>query len=247
MRFLGRRLCHSLFLLVGVSWLSFLFLQLAPGTFFAEMRLNPQISRRTIAHLYSSYGLDRPLPVRYCSWLKSVAKGEWGISFAYNAPVAPLILARSRNTLLLTGTSMLFSWLIALPAGVLTASGHRRHRWLDHTASLATTVLLVIPDLLLALGVLWIAVRTLWFHAGGMLSPESAHENAWNRWKDIALHVIAPLIVLVLGSLPVLFRHVRAAMVDALESPYIRAVKAHGISDLRILFRHALPAAAAPL
>jgi peptide/nickel transport system permease protein len=247
MRFLAKRLLHSVFLLVGVSCLSFLFLQLAPGNFFEEMRLNPQISPQTVAQLYRHYGMDRPLPERYLSWLESVAKGEWGISFAYNAPVAPLIRARSRNTLLLTGTAMLLSWMIALPAGVLSAAGRRRHPWLDHSASFATTLLLVIPDLLLALGILWLAIRTRWFYAGGMFSPNSADATALSRVKDLVLHLIAPVIVLVMGSLPLLFSHVRSAMTDALNSPYIRAVEGHGITRARILFRHALPAAAAPL
>jgi peptide/nickel transport system permease protein len=247
MRFLARRLCYSLLLLLGVSLLSFLFLQLAPGSFFDEMRLNPQISPETVSHLYKQYGMDRPFAVRYLSWLRSVAKGEWGISFAYNAPVAPLILARSRSTLLLTGTATVISWIIALVAGVLSASGSRRHPWLDHTGSVVTTFLLVIPDLLLALGVLWIAVRTRWFHAGGMFSLDRANGSTYTHIKDLALHLIAPVAVLVLGSLPVLLRHVRAALVDALESPCIRAVEAHGISYRRTLFRHALPVAAAPL
>jgi peptide/nickel transport system permease protein len=246
-KFLTRRFLHSLVLLFGVSVLSFVFLQLAPGSFFDDVQLNPQISRQTVAQLYRHYGLDKPLPVRYLDWLRSVANGEFGISFAYNTPVAPLILARSRNTLLLTGTATLVSWLIALPTGVLAAAASRRHHWVDYAASLTTTLLLVIPDLLFALGALWIAVNTRWVYAGGMLSPESADLDFWHRLTDIALHLIAPVIVLVLGSLPVLVRHVRAAMVDALNSPYIRAIRAHGIPDLRILFRHALPAAAVPL
>jgi peptide/nickel transport system permease protein len=246
MRFLARRLCHSLVLLFGVSLLSFFLLQLAPGNFFDEMQLNPQISRQSVAELRSHYGLDKPLPVRYLGWLESVAKGECGISFAYNAPVGPLILARSRSTLLLTGTATLLAWLIALPVGVLAAAGHRRYRWFDFSVGLTTTLLLVIPDLLLALGVLWIAVHTRWLYAGGMQSPAPA-VNFWRELTDVALHLVAPVAVLVLGSLPLLVRHIRSAVLDALNSPYIRAVRAHGISNVRILFRHALPAAAAPL
>jgi peptide/nickel transport system permease protein len=247
MRFLARRLLHSFVLLFGVSVLSFVFLQLAPGNFFDEMRLNPQISRATVSALYRQYGMDRPLPVRYLSWLKSVSRGDWGISFAYNTPVAPLILARSGNTLFLTGAAMLLSWMIALPAGILTAAARQRRPWIDRAGSFLTTCLLVTPDLLLSLGVLWIAVRTHWFHAGGMSSPESAAQLAWEHLKDRALHLIGPLVVLVLGSLPVLVRHIRAAMLDALDLPCIRAVEAHGISRLRILFRHALPASASPI
>jgi peptide/nickel transport system permease protein len=245
MRFLARRLLHSAILLLGVSLLSFVFLQFAPGSFFDEMRLNPQISADTVAQLQKKYGMDRPLPERYIAWLGSVAKGDWGISFAYNVPVAPLIWVRARNTLLLTGSAMLLSWMIALPVGILSAG--ERHRWMDHTASLITSLLLVIPDLLLALALLWLALRTHWFQAGGMLSPRLADHCAWGRAKDMAVHLLAPVAVLVLGSLPLLLRHIRAAVVEALQAPYIRAARAHGISYRRILFRHALPAASAPL
>jgi peptide/nickel transport system permease protein len=245
MRFIARRLLHSVLLLLGISLLSFVFLQLAPGNFFDEMRLNPQISRETIARLSRQYGMDQSLPVRYLSWLQSVAKGDWGTSFAYNVPVGSLLGLRARNTLLLTGVALVLSWMIALPLGVLSAG--ERHRWIDHGASLLTSLLLVIPDLLLALGLLWLALQTHWFQAGGMSSLRSPAHDSWHRFSDIATHLIVPVAVLVLGGLPLLLRHIRAAMVDALQEPYIRAVRSHGIPYLRILFRHALPAAAAPL
>src|SRR5919109_3206020 len=101
MRYVGRRLLHALFLLFGVSLLSFLFTELAPGDYLAEMRLNPQISPETLAGLRSQYGLDQPLPVRYVHWLKSVSHGEFGFSFAYNRPVSALLPMRARNTLIL--------------------------------------------------------------------------------------------------------------------------------------------------
>jgi peptide/nickel transport system permease protein len=244
MRYLARRFVHAAFLLVGVSILSFLLLQLAPGNFFDEMRLNPQISNETITRLYRQYGMDRSLPVRYGCWLKSAAKGEWGISLAYNTPVAPLIWTRASNTLLLTGSATALSWAIALSWGAYSAD--RRHGLVDHAGTLVASVLLVTPDLLLALAFLWIAVHTRWFPAGGMLTPAST-DKTWSGMKDLLLHLVGPVAVLVLGSLPALLRHVRAAMLEVLDSPFIRAMKAHGISRPRVLFRHALPAAAAPL
>jgi peptide/nickel transport system permease protein len=247
MRFLTRRLIHGFFLLLGVSVLSFIFLQLAPGSFFDEMRLNPQISSPTINHLHQQYGIDKPLPERYLLWLESVAKGDWGFSFAYNSPVAPLILARSVNTLVLTGTATLLSWMIALPAGILCAAARRRQPWIDQATHLFTTFLLITPDLLLALGVLWVALHTGWLPAGGMSSPGLPNPDAWGHLKDLASHLGGPVIALVVGSQPVLLRHIRASMLDALDMPFIRAVEAHGISPPRILFRHALPAAGAPL
>lgn len=249
MMFMIRRISHSLLLLLGVSLLSFVLLQMAPGSFFDEMRLNPQVSPQTIAQLSKQYDVEKPLPVRYLSWLRSVFKGDWGVSLAYNAPVAPLLLTRAKNTLLLTTTATLLSWGIALPIGILTAAAAhgRRLRWVDHAASLMTTLLLVIPDLLLALAMLWIAVRTHWWYAGGMQTPGMEHQNTWLQMKDAALHLIGPVAVLVLGTLPVLIRHVRAAMADALDLPFIKAASGHGLPPSRILFRHALPVAAAPL
>jgi peptide/nickel transport system permease protein len=244
MIFLTRRFLHCFFLLLGVSLLSFVFLQLAPGNFFDEMRLDPKISRQTVADLHKQYGMDEPLPTRYFSWLKSVMKGDWGVSFAYNTPVAPLIRSRSANTLLLTGSAMLLSWMIALPAGVIFAA--QRHRWIDHAGSVIVTLLLVTPDLLFALGVLWVAVHTHWFHAGGMSSSDP-NLNIKNQLKDLLFHMIGPVVVLVLGSLPILVRHIRAAVVEAMDLPFIQSLKGHGIAPMRILFRHVLPAAASPL
>ncbi|HEY1660637.1 MAG TPA: ABC transporter permease [Candidatus Sulfotelmatobacter sp.] len=244
MRFLVHRLLHSIFLLVGISLLSFAFLELAPGNFFDEMRLNPQISHDTLVHLEKQYGLDHSFAERYLAWVRSAVKGDWGVSFAYGSPVAPLIWTRARNTLLLTGLAMLLSWMIALPVGLLGAA--ERGRWLDNFFSLGTSLLLVTPDLLLALGLLWLALRTHWFPAGGMqsLSSSSAHAD---KLKDVAFHLMAPVAILVLGGLPVLVRHIRAAAIDALQQPCIRAARSHGISRVRILFRHGLPLAAAPL
>ena len=91
MPFLVRRLLYSLFLLAGVSVLTFVLVDLAPGEFFDELRLNPRVSQATIAALRSHYGLDLPLPVKYLRWLQSAAKGECGFSFSYDSPAAPIV------------------------------------------------------------------------------------------------------------------------------------------------------------
>ncbi len=245
MKYLGHRILQSFFLLVGVSLLSFVFVELSPGNFFDDMRLNPRISNETVSRLRMHYGMDQPLPVRYARWLGSVAKGEFGFSFAYNAPVASLLWPRARNTLLLTGSATLLAWMIALPLGILSAG--RRHGWIDRATLLLTSVVLAIPDLLMALGLLLFAVRTRLLPAGGMMSLGSENLGAWEQTKSVAIHMIGPVSVLVLASLPTLMRHTRAAMIEALDSPFARAARAHGISPCRILFRHAFPVALNPL
>lgn len=239
------RLAQTVLLLFGVSVLAFLFIDLAPGKYLEEMRLNPQISQRTLAAIRTEYGLDRPLAVRYALWLRSVARGEFGFSFAYNSPVWPVLKVRAWNTLMLTVTAMLCSWLIALPLGILAAV--RVGRWQDWISGVSTAFLLAIPDVLLGLVLLAFALHTRWFPSGGMHALASTEMGMLAHLKDLLVHLVLPVTALTLGALPVLVRHVRSAMLDVLSSPFILATRGHGISRTRILFRHALPAAANPL
>jgi peptide/nickel transport system permease protein len=243
-RYLIRRLGHALLLLWGVATLLFILLQAAPGEFFTEMKLNPQISAETIAGLRTQYGLDQPLPVRYIRWMGSVAKGEFGYSFAYNIPVATLLWPRIRNTLMLTVPALIISWFLAVPLGALAAS--RKGKWPDRVFSAGTSTLLALPDLLIALLFLLLALRSGIFPVGGMSS--TAQEEGW--WKsavDTIWHMALPVAALVVGSLPILLRHVRASMVEVLNSSYMRAAQGHGLFRNSLLYRYALRAAANPL
>jgi peptide/nickel transport system permease protein len=245
MAYFTRRVLQSLLLLFGVSLLSFILIQLAPGDFFSEMRLNPQISPETVSALRTQYGMDRPLPVRYARWLVSVAHGEWGYSFAYNIPVAPLLWTRARNTLALTILSSALTWLLAIPLGVFAA--HRRGKVWDRIAGAGSSILLSIPDVLLALAFLLLALRSHLFPVGGMSSLDSGAFSAIARLRDFLIHATLPVCALVLGSFPVIFRHVRAGMLEALASPSVRAARGLGIPPHRILFVYGLKAAANPL
>ena len=243
--YLLRRLRHALLLLFGVSILIFLLMQAAPGEFFSDMRLNPGISEETVKSLRAQYGLDRPLPVRYARWLASSARGEFGYSFAYNVPASTLLWPRVRNTLLLTVPALLISWLIAVPLGVLAAA--RRGSWIDRLLSAGTSGLLALPDVLIALAALLIALRTHIFPAGGMSSLGAQEQGTWSRLSDLAWHMVLPVTVLVIGSVATVIRHVRAAMTDVLDSSYMRAAEGHGLGRTTLLFRHGLRAAANPL
>ena len=245
MHFLFRRLAHAVVLLCGVSILSFLFTSLAPGSYFDEMRLNPQVRLETVAAMRAQYQIDQPLPVRYARWVRSVLYGNLGYSFSYNSPVGPLVWVRARNTLFLTLTATLFAWALALPLGVWSAQHVRRLP--DFVISSTTAGLLVIPDLALALGLLLFAVRSGWFPTGGLVSIGFEDLSLTNRLHDLARHMFLPVLVLVLSFLPLLVRHVRAAMVGVLGAPFLRAARGHGISSRRLLYRYALPAAANPL
>jgi peptide/nickel transport system permease protein len=243
--YLCRRLGHGLLLLIAVSALSFVLAEAAPGSVFDEMRLDPRVSPATLAAMRDRYGEEEPVAARYVHWLQSIRSGELGFSVAYNGPVGPLLWPRVRNTLLLAVTATVLAWTIAVPIGAWMAS--RPGGWFDRFGGGATAATLAVPDLLLGLGFLMIAVRTGYFPTGGMTSPRFA-ELAWGgKMKDVVSHSLLPVAALTLVNLPVIIRHVRASLLDVLQSPFIQAARATGVSERRLLFRHALRAGANPL
>ena len=244
MRKAARRTLHGLLLLAGLSLFAFALLSASPGNSFDELRLNPEISAATVAALKAEYGEDRPLPVRYARWLSSVVRGDLGYSISYHCAVGPLLWPRARNTLLLTGLATALAWMLALPWGMLEAL--HRGGWLDRSGGALTAALLAIPDVLLGLLLLLLAARTGWFPTGGMQSADPAVSGYARIW-DVAAHLFLPVLGLTLGAAPMLVRHVRAAMAVVLDAPFIAAARAHGIPKLRLLYRHALPAALNPL
>jgi len=244
MRFLLRRLLRAFLLLIGVSVLCFAFTQMAPGSLFDEMRLNPQISPETIATLQAHYGLNRPLPVRYAKWMLAAARGDFGYSIAYNSPVAPLLWARAKNTLLLATTATILIWLIGVPLGVWSASS--RGRTLDRFVGSGTSLLIAVPEIVIAVALLAVVVRWRIVPLGGMVSLGFDDLSGWGKVQDVFLHMLLPVSILLVGGIAIVERHVRASVLEVLDTPYIQAARGLGISRTRLLFRHALPVAANP-
>ena len=245
MSYVGRRLLNAALLLAAISFFSFCLSQLAPGDFLDALRLNPQITPQTVERLRTAYGLDKPLLTRYGRWVESIVRGEMGLSLAYTTAVGPLILKRARNTLLLTGCAVSLSWMLALPLGVCSAV--KRGRWPDRITEFAVSSILSVPDLLVFLALLVLAVRTGWFPAGGMVSLGANDLSPIGRVDDLLHHLVLPAFGLALITVPVLLRHVRSALVEILDSPFLRAARGHGVAETRLLWRYALPAAANPL
>lgn len=243
MSWLLRRLVGAVLLLVAVSAATFALDELAPGEPFAQMRLDPHISPDALATLERRYGLDDPLVERYLRWLGGAVRGDLGHSFARNLPVTRLVWPRVRNTLLLAVAATCLTWLLSLPLGIAAAA--RPGRRLDRLALGGTTALLATPELVLALLAVLLAARTGWFPTGGMATY--GVEGGLARAADVARHLVLPSAVLALGGLPVVVRHVRAAMIDALADPAVRAARACGVAPPRLVLRHALPLAANPM
>ncbi len=242
---LTRRLLQGILLLFAASALSFLLAALTPGEYFDELRLDPNVPEDTIESMRQRYGVGDPLAQRYLRWLGSVTRGELGFSLRYRTEVRPLLLRRAGNTLLLTGLATSCAWALALPFGIWAATSPKK--WASSFFSGSTSLLLAIPDLVLALLALMLAIRSGWFPVGGMRSSNFDSLGPIARASRPGASSLLPALVIALGLLPTLSRHVRAAVGETLDAPFVRAARARGLPERTILYRHVLPAAANPL
>lgn len=245
MRFLLRRVAGSGVVLVVLSCVGFVLLTLAPGDYLSEMRVDPAISAATVRQLERQYGLDRPLFIQYGRWLQSVARGDFGYSFAYAMPVRRLLLPRARNTLVLTLVATAIAWALAVSIGVATAGEGRGI--LHRSVSLTTSGALALPEIVVATLLLALAVRTRMLPVGGMTSMNFDEQPLAAKIADLARHAVLPVTAMVIALLPMLVRHVRQSVGAVLDSTYITAGRARGVSPAAIRYRHALRAAANPL
>jgi peptide/nickel transport system permease protein len=178
--------------------------------------------------------------------MASVGRGGLGVSIAYDAPVTSLVLARAGRTLLLGVAATSLAWLIALPLGAWMAA--RPDSLPDRCGRTGVAVMLALPEPVLALGLMTLAAQTGILPAGGMRSARlEATASGAAVWADVARHLALPTIVLTLGLLPALVRHVRSSLSGVLQAPFVLAARARGVPPRRLLLRGALRVAAAPL
>jgi peptide/nickel transport system permease protein len=243
-RVLLERAIRAAVLLFGVSLVSFLLLEAAPGDFFDELRLNRQVNPATVAALRAEYGFDGPVLTRYGRWVAAALHGHFGYSLQYRVPVERLLWQRAANTLLLAGVALAVAWALALGLGIATAAAGRR--WPDRLAGAVAAALLALPDVLITLVLLSIAAHSGWLPVGGMSSVDPA-PGLKGAVADLARHMTVPVAILVISIAPALLQHVRHALADAVPLPLRVALTARGLTRRRVIVRHALRLAAAPL
>jgi peptide/nickel transport system permease protein len=243
-RVLVERAIRAAVLVLGVSILSFLLLEAAPGDFVTELRLNPQISPATVAAIQSEFGLDAPVFVRYLRWTTAAVHGHLGYSLLYRTPVERLLWRRAANTLLLTGVALALAWGIALAVGL--ASACARGAWPDRLVGLVAAAFLAVPDVLITLALLSVAAEARLLPLGGMSSVDRG-PGTWSAAIDVARHMAMPVTILVISIAPGLLQHVRDALAHAMPPPLAIALGARGLPRRRVVTRHAFRLAAAPL
>ncbi len=239
--FLFYRLFQGFITLLGVTFLSFLIIKLAPGDYLDQLKLNPQISPETIEALKRQYGLDQNVFLQYIRWLLSAFKFDLGYSFQYHAPVSQLIGERVWNTLLLTVTSTILSWLIAVPLGMI--AGLKEGSLVDKLIRAYSYAFMSFPSFFLAFIILVIVSKTGYLPVGGPYSPDFHKLSLWGKVVDVVSHLFVPVLTLTLVSSAGLIRLMRSSVIEIKNSPMVVMLRAKGVSQwviLRHIFKNAM-------
>jgi len=243
LRLLAKRFLSGMAMLLALSFACFVLLDWAPGDFLTDAVLNPQLSEATTQELRIRFGLEKSLGMRYFMWLKGLFRGELGPSFAYRVDAATLLFPRLSATLGLNLFALAITLILAAPAAILAASypTHILAKFSNHAIQSA----LAFPEIVVVLVLMAAAIRWEIPLPGGLAihvpgGDPAAGTPAWQA-------ILVPSAALIFGAVPVFYRHIRAAVAEAINLPFVAAARQSGIARRAIYGRYIFPAAANPL
>jgi peptide/nickel transport system permease protein len=239
-----RRLIQAIPILIGISLVSFAIIHLAPGDPTDRFR-SGRVSPETIQNLIRLYGLDKPLPEQFVSWFTAFWQfwkpEAWGYSFVDGRPVTEKIAEKTVTTLLLMGTALFVTIIVAVPLGILAAV--KQYSWADKIITSLATIGYALPSFVLGILLLYIfSIKLNLFPSFGMQSLGQENNPA-----DIAWHMVLPVASLAIQQIAGWSRYMRASMLEVLQQDYVRTARAKGLSGSRVLFKHALRNALIPV
>jgi peptide/nickel transport system permease protein len=243
-----RRVIQAIPILFGVALISFAIVQLAPGSPIDRFR-TPNVRPETLENLVRLYGLDRPVHEQFVAWITSFVQfwrsDAWGYSLVDGRSVRDTVFDRLPATLLLGGTALLVTIVVAIPIGILAAV--RQYSWADKIITTFATIGYAIPSFLLGLYIAYIGTvvfRGL-FPGFGMVSLPGTEGRGTPL--DVAWHMVLPVTALAIQQIAGWSRYVRAKMLEVLNQDYVRTAKAKGLTGARVTFKHALRNALIPV
>ncbi|MGK7933540.1 MAG: ABC transporter permease [Microcystaceae cyanobacterium] len=249
-----QRILQGLLTLFLASLLSFLIIQLAPGNFLDTLRQNPNVSPETLEIWIKLYGLDQPWYMQYWKWLTGIlTRFDFGLSLLYiNRSVTGLLLERIPATLLLAIASIILTWLIALPLGIISAvaviDNNKKNLWIDKILRVLSYLGQGFPSFITALFLLLLAqYLTPLLPVGNMTSLNFAELTSAGKVLDVLWHMILPTIALSITSFAGLQRLMRGQMLDVMRQDYIKTARAKGLPENKVIMVHALRNAINPL
>lgn len=253
MNYVARRLLFAIPTLIAISILSFVIIQLPPGDYLdqkiaqLEQQYGDSSSMAQADQLRKHYGLDKPLPVRYVKWVSGFVHGDFGESFRYEKPVNELIWERLAYTLMLSIGSLFFTYMMAIPIGIYSAS--HKYDWKDNTLTFLAFFGMSLPGFLIALLIIVAVYKIMGVPLFGLFSPFYMNQGAWSWGKlmDLINHLWVPLLVISVNGTAALVRVMRGNLLDVLGEPFVRTARAKGLKESVVLIKHASRIAINPL
>ena len=243
-RFVAVRLLQVVPTMLAILIISFILIHLAPGDPVLTLA-GEHGDAAYYAFMRQRFGLDQSIPQQLVTYLERVVRGDLGFSYVYGRGTLRVIMERVPATLLLTGTALIISILIAIPLGAVAAS--RPHGARDVGISAIALGLYSTPAFWVGqLAILGFSLQFGLFPVQGMTSAGSAATGWLHAW-DVARHLALPAMVLASQEIAVVIRITRSTLLDELPRDHIRTARAKGLSDVRVLMRHALPRALLPV
>lgn len=240
-QYIVKRLLQAIPLLIGVSIIAFSLMHLAPGGPLAVYTLNPTITAQDIERIKQVFGLDQPMYVQYLKWAWGMFSGNWGNTFFGGRPVIDVIFERIPATLVLMGSGMSLAILIGMLIGILGAV--KRYSVFDYLATTGAMVALSFPTFWFGLMTIFIFSLKLGILPSGGMYTLGGDEDL----PDLLIHLILPTVVLALVLVAQWSRYSRSSFLEVIHQDYMRTAKSKGLTNRRMLFRHAFPNAVAPL
>ncbi|AGC49660.1 ABC transporter permease [Lawsonia intracellularis] len=243
-----KKILWILVVLWGITIVSFIVIHLAPGSpTDLQTTLNPMAGETTKQRLESLYGINRPIYVQYIDWLSRIIRFDFGTSMSADArPVIVKIFERLPLTVFMNVLSLAISLMIAIPLGVLSA--WKQDSLFDKLITILVFLGFAMPGFWLALLLmLWFGLDLQWFPISGITSLDFSYLSLWGKIKDVASHLVLPIIVMTVGSIAGISRFMRASMLEVLRQDFILTAKAKGLSTWKVIFRHALRNALLPV
>jgi peptide/nickel transport system permease protein len=234
-----------------ISVISFIVIQLPPGDFLTSyvMTLRSQgeyVQEEEIENMRIRYGFGEPVYVQYGKWVWGiVSRGDWGQSMEWQRPVKELIWERMALTVVLSLVSLFVGWFIAIPLGVYSAT--HQYSIIDYIATFISFVGVGTPGFMIALVVMWFAMRQLGLNVGGLFSEKYMLAPwTWDKVVDMLKHLWIPVLILAVNGTAGGLRTTRANLLDELNKPYVETARSKGISEGKVIWKYPVRVALNP-
>ena len=244
--YLGKRLLQAVPILIGASTIIFFLMHAAPGDPTSIYLGNPNIDARVIEQMRENLGLDQPVHIQYVKWISSFLQGEFGYSFSQKRPIADILKDTIPNTLILSGVALAIIFVLGVVIGTVQAV--RQYSWGDNLATALAFFFYSMPSFWFGLMlILLFAYKLQWLPASQMTSVNYEFMSGSAQLTDRLKHLLMPALALGVGGAASVARYMRSGMLEQVHQDYVRTARAKGLSEGKVIFKHAMRNALIPV